>query len=118
MKEPVFLRWALVLTVYEVTDANGCYEKQGFSANGTIALPPRPDGINGPTSVSILEQTLDYSVENPDNSYTYTGLFRKMPLSLQGNTPGPLPYVGGSITGNVTVSASNECGESNPVSQK
>ena len=86
--------------------------------NGTKTLPPKPDGINGPTLVSILEADLIYSVKNPDNSYTYTWTVPEGAVITAGQYTRSITVLWGSITGNVTVKAVNECGESSPVSQK
>src|SRR6478735_5170749 len=104
---------------YEVTDASGCYEKQGLSVpNGTKTEPSKPDGIDGPTSVSILEANLKYSVENPDNSYTYTWTVPDDAVITSGQFTRSITVIWGLEQGDVSVTAANDCGESKPVSQK
>jgi hypothetical protein len=104
---------------YPVSDANGCSVQQGLSVpNGTKSAPSKPDGINGPTLVSILQANLGYSVKNPNSSYKYTWTVPDGASIVSGQYTKSITVLWGLTAGNVTVKASNDCGESGMISQK
>ncbi len=104
---------------YTVTDARGCSDLQGYTvSNGTVTAPSKPSGINGPASVQKLQANLVYSVKNYVSTYDYEWTVPPDALIIAGQSTNSVIVTWGITTGNITVTAKNNCGSSPAFSQK
>jgi hypothetical protein len=92
---------------------------QGYSvSNGTVTAPSKPSGINGPISVQGLQPSLVFSVKNYVSSYIYKWTVPSGAQITAGQNTHSIKVTWGTATGNITVTAKNNCGSSPAFSQK
>jgi hypothetical protein len=98
---------------FPVTDTNGCKGTVNLIvANGTVGAPPKPDSILGPSTILKLQSNVAYSVQTPNESYTYTWTVPTGVVITDGQNTKSITGDWGSYTGSVTVKANNGCGTS------
>ncbi|HEY2727896.1 MAG TPA: T9SS type A sorting domain-containing protein, partial [Parafilimonas sp.] len=102
---------------YTVTDARGCVDPQGYKVEaGTLTAPTKPDGINGPTTVSAQQSNIVFNVQN-QGGVSYVWTVPSDATIASGQHTSSITVKWGSAVGPVTVQTSNSCGSS-PVCSK
>jgi hypothetical protein len=97
---------------YAINDVNNCTDTQGISlVNGTLTAPLKPDGIQGPTSVTSNKTGIIFSVMNPNAAYTYKWTVSGGTIT-SGQGTASIKVTWGTSSGSVAVSAGNNCGNS------
>jgi hypothetical protein len=98
---------------YTVSDARGCSDPQNYTvAAGTISAPYKPNGIDGPSTVSSQQSNLVYSVENSKTTNTYVWTVPSDAKIISGQNTPSVTVKWGSASGNLTVQVVNSCGSS------
>ena len=97
---------------YNVTDARGCVDPQGYKVEaGTVATPTKPS-INGPNAVDNKEKGLTYNIMTPVKDNIYIWSVPQDAVILTGQNTANITVSWGSTAGNVTVMSQNKCGSS------
>ncbi|MBS1745838.1 MAG: T9SS type A sorting domain-containing protein [Bacteroidetes bacterium] len=103
---------------YPVTDSRGCTTQSGYTVpQGLQASPNKPNGIEGPTSTTMKQVNMTYSVINPISYNTYVWTVPADAQIISGQNTPLVSVKWGSTTGSITVQAINSCGVS-PVQSK
>jgi hypothetical protein len=98
---------------YTVTDKNGCSDPQGYTVvNGTVSSPTKPLDINGSFIINSQQTNLIYSVQSPNNAYTYSWSVPSDATIISGQHTSSVTVNWGSTAGYITVQAQNNCGMS------
>ncbi|MGG5488407.1 HYR domain-containing protein, partial [Gaetbulibacter sp. PBL-D1] len=102
---------------YTITANNSC---NTTTTNGTITVyygtPARPSQINGPSSFLCPINTAIYYVADDPNveTYNWTVPGSMLITNGQGTNQIEVDIIGASVLSNITVTASNACGTSQP----
>ncbi len=97
--------------VLNVVSANICGTSTGTLIKNLSAIPASPSVINGPVSVLPSQKNITYSV-SAITGLNYTWSFPAQVIIISGQGTSSVKVNWGVISGNVSVSAQNSCGQS------
>ena len=104
---------------YVVTDAHGCTYQQGYSiAGGTIPIPYKPAGVNGPLTATSGQKNIVFSILNPNSLNNYSWTVPSDAKIVAGQNTPSVTVNWGSMTGTINVQAVNDCGQSPVLSKR
>ena len=97
--------------ILNVVSANVCGVSTGSLIKNLSAIPAAPSQINGPVSILPSQKNITYSVSQISGLY-YTWTFPAQVTILSGQGTSTVLVNWGVISGNVSVLAQNNCGQS------